>query len=445
MYFRVAPSRHDDDDDNNHDDDDGDDDSGGDDDDDSAIEDVDGDGYSAEDGDCNDFDPAVHPGAVEVCDPNDVDEDCDGGADDLDPEGPADPSTWYLDTDQDGHGLQSASTQRCDPLAGMSSVPGDCDDSDATSYPGAPLRCDGRDNDCDGFVTDDGLVTVDLTGATFPSIQPAIDDAPLGQIVTVCPGTYPEAVSIEQALFLMSLDGRTTTIIDPPGSGPAITVSADSVVIDGFTVLGGGFGLQADGLLNLTVRSSTFRGAVTGPGVQISDSTGLSLLDVHVLDSAGVGLSVTNSDGMIQDLVARGGQGTGVSLLDATVTLEDAVVEQNTSTSTAGGVAIDGGVVTILDSEIRDNTAPVAGGLLIGGPTTWTDGELLRNTSTDAGAQGVVLIDYSLQLDNVDGGAGNDDNAPGDLEVEGQAWAIPGVPVTCYGHGDAAAPYTGCQ
>ena len=85
--------------------------------------DADGDGWTTCDGDCNDGDASVYPGATEVCDG--VDNDCNGQID----EG--------FDNDNDGW-------TTCD---------GDCDDTDASINPGAPEDCDdGLDNDCDGTV-----------------------------------------------------------------------------------------------------------------------------------------------------------------------------------------------------------------------------------------------------------------------------------------------------
>ena len=60
--------------------------------------------------------------------------------------------TFYLDNDGDGFGTASQSMQACTAPAGYVSSAGDCDDNDATTYPGAFESCDGGD-DCDPSTT----------------------------------------------------------------------------------------------------------------------------------------------------------------------------------------------------------------------------------------------------------------------------------------------------
>lgn len=49
-----------------------------------SANDLDSDGFTARDGDCDDTDASIHPGATEVCD-DDVDNDCNGSIDAADP------------------------------------------------------------------------------------------------------------------------------------------------------------------------------------------------------------------------------------------------------------------------------------------------------------------------------------------------------------------------
>jgi hypothetical protein len=106
--------------------------------------------------DCDDGDAAVNPGAIEICDDADVDEDCDGAADDADDSTDYTTMTaWYMDSDSDGYGDPRVTTRACEQPSGFLADGSDCDDSDDQINPGMPEICDGEDNDCDGDTDDD--------------------------------------------------------------------------------------------------------------------------------------------------------------------------------------------------------------------------------------------------------------------------------------------------
>ena len=105
-------------------------------------------GHVARDGDCDDGDRSINPGASESC--NDVDDDCDGRIDDG-----LSFTDYYTDGDGDGYG-DGRATSSCAPVAGMVTDDGDCDDTDPSVNPDARESCNGEDDDCDGS-TDEGL------------------------------------------------------------------------------------------------------------------------------------------------------------------------------------------------------------------------------------------------------------------------------------------------
>jgi hypothetical protein len=102
-------------------------------------------------GDCDDGDAAISPAAQEVCDDLDVDEDCDGLADDADDSSTGQSLTAWPDDDGDGFGEEGADLLVCDASDALAEQGGDCDDSDALVNPDATEICgNGVDEDCDG-------------------------------------------------------------------------------------------------------------------------------------------------------------------------------------------------------------------------------------------------------------------------------------------------------
>ena len=76
--------------------------------------------------DCDDTNPAVHPGATEIC--NGIDDNCDGQTD----EGMSSNYIYYRDADSDGFGSDNASWHcSLTPLPGYSANSSDCDDADS--------------------------------------------------------------------------------------------------------------------------------------------------------------------------------------------------------------------------------------------------------------------------------------------------------------------------
>jgi hypothetical protein len=112
--------------------------------------DLDHDGFTVDDGDCDDDDPAVNPDANEVCDG--IDNNCNEIIDERDAE---DARLWFRDADGDHFGNNDDTQLSCDPPEGYIAVGDDCDDDEPAVNPDATEVCDGIDNDCNGAIDDD--------------------------------------------------------------------------------------------------------------------------------------------------------------------------------------------------------------------------------------------------------------------------------------------------
>ena len=159
-------------------------------------------GYIPRAGDCDDADPARHPGRPELCDG--VDQDCDGSIDEgtnrrgffVDgdddgfgggepviacslPEGAAESASdcddtnasigaarpWWVDGDMDGAGAGIPDVA-CMAPSGRVGNDDDCDDDDALVRPGATELCNGADDDCDTTVDEGAAASCSIPNAT---------------------------------------------------------------------------------------------------------------------------------------------------------------------------------------------------------------------------------------------------------------------------------------
>ncbi|MBN1336448.1 MAG: putative metal-binding motif-containing protein, partial [Deltaproteobacteria bacterium] len=381
--------------------------------------DLDQDGYP-ESEDCDDRDAAVHPDTPDIC--NGKDDDCDEDVDE-------DPDVlWYPDDDGDGFGNPTdGGTPSCSPQAGAVSNGLDCNDADASTFPGAWDRCDGGDQDCDGFVDEDEAVFVDASAgsggdgsadAPFDRIQAALDAG--GQCLFVAAGTYREKVLVKgQAVRIVSVDGPESTIIDTSCGGRPLTVAYTGdgwVHVQGFRLGGGceelGGGLYAIGS-TVSLQDVDFyknQASSAGGGIYAESSvfvfTDVSVRSNVATEVAGGALFITSSvqASNLSFTANEAGSVAGGMYVYNEVDMEATGItfDRNAAYAVAAAYLSGGSSVTFVQADVRANAAEVAGGFYVDDRSelTLVNAVLDGNRATDY-ASAIDVYSATANLQNV--------------------------------------------
>ena len=179
--------------------------------------------------------------------------------------------------------------------------------------------------------------------ADFSSLETAFEAAQPGNIIGIEDSeTYAINLDISQTIDGVRLDGLTlragedaSPTIEAGGSAPAISVSeVEDVLIEGLHIRGG--------------RS----------GVSFFDATGVvrdNLIEETRSTSDSHGVDIRYSGVHVYDNVIRDNGRAGVFVMDAGAIVQGTEITGNG----AGGVVSDGGIVSVFDNFISDNTLNV--------------------------------------------------------------------------------------
>jgi hypothetical protein len=171
------------------------------------------------------------------------------------------------------------------------------------------------------MVDDDGIASVtdcDASDPAFTTINAAITAASAGEIVKVCPGTYPENVNVNKSLVVEGAGDGTNPAFDTiinPASGNVVLVTANNVTLKDFraasaAIVSGNNGIDIGSVNNLAIDGITATGGNVGirtgtataiDGLTITNShfdgnaQGLSFFKSTAVSSKAANVSITNT------------------------------------------------------------------------------------------------------------------------------------------------------
>jgi len=223
--------------------------------------------------------------------------------------------------------------------------------------------------------------------ADFHTIQEAINAAASGDTVYVKEGTYYERVVVDKRDLTLVGDGWVRTVIDGGGVGTVIKVTADNVVISGFTIQNGGSrpGLEVLGYADVTDNRVTKNKI----GIHVCSECRIA---ENVVTGNGQGILLYFSSEVRVEANNLTGNTVGISLHGSS----NNVIKGNRVTESVPG----GHGVTLLSGS--SNNTVVGNFIVNNSHGMWFSGSynnlVLENTIANNGILGIELTDSSNNI-----------------------------------------------
>ncbi len=267
---------------------------------------------------------------------------------------------------------------------------------------------------CLPTVASAATVCVNTTGAggCFPTIQQGVDAAVSGDTVDVAAGTYFERVVVaKRKRIRLQGAGPAATIIDGNGVGTVLKIKGPNpnMLVTALGIRNGDRGLVFGERVKINVSDCAITGNVGGGGISGN--------------AAGSNVTVTRCTitGNSSDL-----NGGGIDLNAppfpplVRVKVVSSTIRGNAAAHRGGGILVDGGKLTLIDSSVEDNSAEFSGGI-VADDVTVAASTIARNTSLSGSGGGITantaVVRNSTISSNATAGAGGGVNA-GVLRLE---------------------------